>query len=296
MHKDSLLFSIAHISDLHFSKVNFGLSQFLSKRWIGNLNLILNRSRVYKNSRPFTLIEAFKKQHISHVFISGDLSTTSSKAEFQLATELLEELKKHSIQVFLIPGNHDTYTKSAYKNKLFYQYFEDVSEPSLGFNLKEHQVSASLLSKHWWLVKIDSTYPCPFYHSTGQYTTTINQNLRALLNKIPKEDHIILMNHFPLFQHESSRRIMHGAEMLRYTISLYPNIKLYLHGHTHRECVADLRGNHLPIIVDSGSVSHLKRGSYQRIEIYQNSCVIDTFIPDERHAWNSKKSQVYSWT
>jgi 3',5'-cyclic AMP phosphodiesterase CpdA len=295
MHKDSLLFTIAHISDLHFSKVSFGLSQLFSKRCIGNLNLILNRSRIYKNERPFSLVNAFKKQGISHIFISGDLSTTSSKEEFQIAKELIDEFKKESIQVFMIPGNHDTYTKSSYKKKLFYQFFEDLFDPSLKFNLKDHQVSGLPLGDRWWLVRLDSTYPSAFYYSTGLYTEKHDQNLRTLLDKIPKDDFIILMNHFPLFQHEHPRRIMYGADLLRKTLALYPNVKLYLHGHTHRHCIADLRGNHLPIVLDSGSVSHVKKGSYNRIEIYQNSCTIDMFVPDEHCLWNSKKNVSYTW-
>lgn len=295
MNKDPLLFTIAHISDLHFSKISFSLSQFFSKKCIGNLNLILNRSRVYKNERPFNLVNAFKDQGISHVFISGDLSTTSSKQEFEIAEQFIEELRKLSIQVFTIPGNHDTYTKHSYKTKLFYQYFKDTAEASLDFSLKDDKVSALSLGDRFWLVRVDSTYPSAFYHSTGRYTEEHDQTLRALLSEIPKEDFIILMNHFPLFHHEHPSRVMYGAELLRKTLSLYPNIKLYLHGHTHKQCIADLRGNHLPIVIDSGSASHVKRGSYNRIEIYQNGCVIDTFIPDEHCLWNPSKTVSYTW-
>lgn len=295
MNKDPLLFTIAHISDLHFSKISFGISQLFSKRCIGNLNLIFNRARVYKNERPFSLLNAFKDQGVSHVFISGDLSTTSSKPEFEMAQKFIKELQKQSIQVFTIPGNHDAYTNYSYRKKLFYKYFTDTENSSLNFNLKTDGVSASSLGDQFWLVRVDSTYPSAFYRSTGLYTQKHDAHLRSLLNKIPKDNFIILMNHFPLFHHEHPSRIMYGAELLRKTLSLYPNIKLYLHGHTHRQCIADLRGSNLPIVMDSGSVSHVKKGSYNRIEIYKNSCVIDTCTPNEHSLWNSEKTVSYTW-
>lgn len=295
MNKDPLLFRIAHISDLHFSKISFGLSQLFSKRCIGNLNLIFHRARVYKNDTPFTLVDAFKQQAVTHVLISGDVSTTSSKEEFQIAKQLVQAFQKEHISVLIIPGNHDTYTKHSYKKQLFYQYFEDTFDLSLGFSLKKHKVSGLALGEHWWIVRIDSTYPSAFYHSTGLYTEMHDKNLRLLLESIPKEDSIIVMNHFPLFHHEHPRRIMYGAELLRTTLSLYPNIKFYLHGHTHRQCIADLRGNHLPIIIDSGSASHIKRGSWSRLEIYRSSCSIDMFIPDKNNLWTSEKTVSYTW-
>lgn len=296
MDKDPLLFKIAHISDLHFSKISFGLSQFFSKRCIGNLNLILNRCRTYKNDRPFSLVHTFKKHQISHVLITGDVSTTSSKEEFLIAQKLVEEFQKEHMQVFVIPGNHDAYTKSAYKKQLFYQYFEDQHTPSLGFTLKENKVSGYALGEGWWLVKLDTTYPAPFYHSTGSYTQKQDQDLRTLLDRIPKEDSIILINHFPLFYYEHPKRIMLGAELLRATLSLYPHVKLYLHGHTHRHTIADLRGNHLPIVLDSGSAAHAKRGSWNLLEIYRSGCSIEMHIPDDNLLWNSQKTCCYEWS
>lgn len=295
MDPNPLLFKMAHIADLHFSKISFGLSQFFSKRCIGNLNLIFNRCRIYKNDRPFSLVNTFKKYGITHVLITGDLSTTSSNEEFEIAQTLIEEFQKEQILVLTIPGNHDAYTKSSYNKKLFYRYFEDLHSPSLGFTLKEHKVSGYFLGHHWWVVKLDTTYPAPFYHSTGKYTKEQDTHLRALLACIPEEDSILMMNHFPLFYHEHPKRIMYGAELLRSTLALYPNVKLYLHGHTHRHSIADLRGNRLPIILDSGSASHTKRGSWNLVEIYSSGCIIEMHTPDDKLMWNKEQTFSYAW-
>ncbi|PCI95592.1 hypothetical protein COB11_01815 [Candidatus Aerophobetes bacterium] len=294
---DTPLFTIAHISDLHFSKIQLGIAQFMSKRWIGNLNVIFNRGRIYKNSRPRTLIESFKKNNVTHVFISGDVSTTSFKKEFQVAKNFVKDLRDEGFIVFVIPGNHDSYTKRSYKKRLFYNYFDDEHDEKIDFSLKNDFVSALNIGKGHWLVRIDTTYPAPVYLSTGQYTDTIDKNLNDLLKKIPKEDHIIMMNHYPLFHHEHPRRILLGADHLRKTISKYPNIKFYLHGHTHRNTIADLRSSSLPIVLDSGSCSHAKRGSWNLIKVFDNSCSVEVYKCNNQENppyWDLCKSQSFT--
>jgi len=77
--------TIAHISDLHFSKISFNPLQFFSKRWAGNFNLLLNRPSQRNNTHPFSLLPLFKKRGVSHVIISGDLTSTATDAEYLLA-------------------------------------------------------------------------------------------------------------------------------------------------------------------------------------------------------------------
>lgn len=295
MKQEIALFKIAHISDLHFSKISFGLSQFFSKKFIGNLNLLLHRSRIYKNERPSTLIDSFKKEGISHVLITGDLSTTSCKQEFQKAQDFMQALQKENIQVIVIPGNHDTYTQTAFKEKLFYQYIYEKEAPLLGYSLRSHQVCATFLGQDFWVVRIDSTYPAPLCFSTGRYTKTHDERLRQLLSEIPADHSIILMNHFPLFHYEHPRRIMYGVEMLRETIKLHPNIKFYLHGHTHKQAITDLRSHQLPIISDSGSVSHIDKGSWNCLTLYPSQCSIELFHPTKELGWASQKHLSYTW-
>src|SRR5690242_19581512 len=106
---------IAHISDLHFSQVSFSPLQFFSKRWVGNFNLIFSRKRKFLAPQLQTLIPFFQKLQIDLILVTGDLSTTSLKQEFEKAHNFLNEFKKWNMQVFVVPGNHDHYTKNAWK-------------------------------------------------------------------------------------------------------------------------------------------------------------------------------------
>ena len=87
---------LAHISDLHFSKFCFSPLQLLSKRWLGSANMLVGRQRTYVNKKPFTLPDLLKKEGVSHVLITGDLTTTSRASEFLIAKRLTSELEKRA--------------------------------------------------------------------------------------------------------------------------------------------------------------------------------------------------------
>ena len=181
---------IAHISDLHFSKFSFGPVQFFSKRWLGNANFLLNRSQSSSNTRPFSLIEPFTSLKITHVVITGDLTTTSHPKEYEMAKRFIEALKEKGMKVFVIPGNHDHYTKRAGRNKVFYRYFDPLFTPS-PFTLKEHGVTASPLSNGWTLIALDTTLATPLTSSNGLFSEATEEHLKNLLRQIPPraEDH-----------------------------------------------------------------------------------------------------------
>lgn len=268
---------IAHLSDLHFSKLNFGMLQFFSKRWLGNLNLLVHRRKQLKNNQPFTVIPYLEKLGTTHVIISGDLTTTSYRKEFLLAQRFIEELRTKGFKVYLIPGNHDNYTHHAYKKKTFFNYFSNDESISKTHSLANEQVEAHHLEGDYYLVLMDTSYPSYMFQSTGKYTDKIHDNFSALLSLLPETAKVILVNHFPLFQHESPRRVMKGAKELQSLLQMSPKVKLYLHGHTHRLCYADLRPSHLPIILDSGSLSHVKKGSWNFLETSPDSLTVKVF-------------------
>jgi 3',5'-cyclic AMP phosphodiesterase CpdA len=294
MDNQPLLFKLAHLSDLHFSNIGFSLKSLFTKESIGNLNLLLHRKKTHRPIEVEALIKAFQKEHITHVVISGDLSTTSSEKEFIKAKEFISLLEQERFPVFVIPGNHDNYTKHANKNKVFYHHFKPTMPPLLGYELKSQSAAAYYLGDQVWLVCIDTTEPAPVYRSTGRFDEDCNQCLCNLLQAIPSSDLVILINHFPLQDIETKRRRLIGSGRLQETLKNYPNVRLYLHGHTHRPLVQDLRGAKLPIVSDSGSLSHSKTGSWNSLEIYAKSCQITNFR-QQTGLWEPYKNYFYTW-
>ncbi len=275
---------IAHLSDLHFSKICLNPFQIFSKRVLGNANLLLKRGRIHINPKPFSLPALFEKLNIHDVLISGDFTTTAQKSEYAIARALIEQLREKKMRVVMIPGNHDHYTRRSTRKRIFYRELPEPMPPNSleGFSLKEDRVSAYHLGPGYWVVALDTTMYNPFVDATGDYTDQIDQNLRKLLKQIPKQEKIILMNHFPFFCNDKFKRRLIGGEKLEKLLRETPNILLYLHGHTHRRTIADLRSDNLPIVLDCGSVSHAHHGSWNLIELTKKEIKVQVYASSDR--------------
>lgn len=286
---DMPLLRCAHISDLHFSHPTWTLSQFFSKRWVGNANLLFSRKKEYIQDHFHALIDLFKEKGISHVFITGDLSCTSLDLEFQKAQQFIHALQTAGCQVFQVPGNHDQYTKKAYRSQAFYSFFPSP-------NLQKDKVAAHKIADQWWIVALDTALSTPLFSASGLFSQDIEQALRHLLTEIPKHHHILLMNHFPLFAQPSLRNSLHRSDALRTLIEQFPNIRFYLHGHTHRHAIADLRKNGLPIILDSGSIAHIKRSSWNYLEIDTDHARVVSYHKNPTQSWNARGDHRFIWS
>ncbi len=273
---------IAHISDLHFSKITFNPLQFLSKRWVGNFNLLLNRKKSYKTQQLEHLPDLFKKLDIKLLCVSGDFSSTSQEVEFIRAQEFFKSLDTN-ITTFFVPGNHDQYTKSAYRKKFFYNYFQN-QKGHFSYSLENQGIEAHKIDQKWWIITLDTAIPTPYFSCSGLFSKKLEKNLLEILSKIPDNEHVILINHFPLIQDAASRKILKRRDVLINILRNNPKVKIYLHGHTHLFNVEDYQKEKLPLMIGSGCTSHKKIGSWNLIEIDdENNCQI------KQYNWNFEK-------
>lgn len=292
------LLRLAHLSDLHFSKFTWNPSQFFSKRWLGNLNLLLKRKHTFATDHLTTLFPLLQKRKVDILLITGDLTSTSHAAEFLLAKQFISTLEEKNFKVFLIPGNHDHYTKNAYKQKRFYQFFNasysSSTDPIFSLNLKEDGLAVAYLGSKWWLIGIDTTIATALIFSKGYFSFKLEQALESALREIPIDHKVILMNHFPLFANESERKSLMRREALKTLIERFPKIKLFLHGHTHRHTIADLRSSRLPIILDSGATAQKKEGTWHLIDISTCGCEIEVFKSHHKE-WKTTHKLEFKW-
>lgn len=259
---------IAHISDLHFSKITFSPTQFLTKRWIGNLNLLLFRRNLSNKTHLDQLPSLFAQNKVDLVIISGDLSSTSQDIEFTQAKAFIKELEKRNIPSLVLPGNHDHYTKEAFKKKLFYQYFSNNQQSLVSSHkLKDNRLEIHQLTDKWWIITLDTVIPTPLLSSQGVFSKELEMRLEEVLQNAPKDISIILVNHFPFFQHDSPHNRLVRGSSLKALLRKYPNVKIYLHGHTHRQCTADLRAHGLPVLFDPGCCGNINNASWHLLDI-----------------------------
>src|SRR5581483_3029689 len=219
-------FRLAHISDLHFSKLTWSPSQFFSKRWLGNMNLALARKHTFDPGGLTSLLPVFLERNIDAVLITGDLTSTSHEKEFALAQEFIETLRQEKFKVFTLPGNHDHYTRKAYKKKLFYEFFDasytPLTDPVSSLSLKEDGLTGAYFGHNWWVIALDTALATSLLSSNGYFSAELEHKLEIALNDLPDDHNVILINHFPLFATESQRKSLLRREALKKLIERFP--------------------------------------------------------------------------
>ena len=117
---------IAHLSDLHLLSLEGAVPfRLFNKRLTGYANLRLSRNAKHKPFAVRAAAKAIRALDVDHVVITGDLSNLALEREFELVQRFLDEdLAMRPDQVSLVPGNHDVYTRGAFRTKRFLEYFE----------------------------------------------------------------------------------------------------------------------------------------------------------------------------
>src|SRR5690606_33890490 len=95
---------IAQISDLHYTHITWNPLRFLSKRLFGLWNWVLFREKEFFPEQLEPLPALFRELKVDLVLLGGDFSTTSLLEEFELASQLIQQISQPWIA---IPGNHD---------------------------------------------------------------------------------------------------------------------------------------------------------------------------------------------
>lgn len=282
---------LAHISDLHFGSFSLSPFQFFSKRWIGNFNYLLTRKRQFAYNRLIDLIALLKQQQVTHVVITGDITVTARQIEYEMGSRFVKLLQKAGMAIFVVPGNHDHYTKRSYKKGHFYRLFPTTFDPTCPLNLKDDRVTYIKLQDKLWLIGLDTALATSPFSARGLFSSTIEENLHKALQAIPSNARVILANHYPFFHNKSGKHELLRGEELESLLKKYPQIALYLHGHTHQRIVADLRASDLPIISDSGSTPHIQSGACHLFEIGDNGIELEVYLHDSE--WKASETHKF---
>ena len=232
------------------------------------LNLALFRRNSYKTQHLKHLPSLMEHLNVDHVFITGDFTSTSLDAEFSLGKDFANSF---SMPTFTLPGNHDAYTKKSELEQTYYNYFPSDQ-------LKKTRVEKRRLKDHWWWVGLDCARANNLLKSNGCFYPEMEAPLHETLRSIPKDESIILANHFPLFASGRPSHDTEGGEQLAQLLKQYPNVKLYLHGHDHEPYIIDQRKEGFPLTLNAGSCAHQPDGTFYLVELEQNSCLVERLL------------------
>lgn len=343
---------IAHVSDFHFTHLTWNPLRLLSKRFLGNLNWILNRKKHFFEHQLGPLPELFEELGVDLLLLGGDFSTTALPKEFKKATSFIGLFKQPWIAT---PGNHDRYTRRSCRSGRFYRYFpsskKEVQDPVDFFTQKDHRIEVHKIApinrggkkgsicaseaqpdqseairvsggnsntiaprgridmakpqqadcslftapvnNNWRVITLDTAQAAHWGSSEGRFSEKLEEYLKEVLTLIPKEESIILLSHYPFFQNDVPKHNLIRGEALQKILHDNPQIRLYLHGHTHRHTIADLQVSNLPIVLDSGSCAQGRKGAWNLIDLQDNGCTISTYRWD--HKWTKTRTEEFTW-
>ncbi len=267
---------LAQISDFHFTRPTWNPLRLSSKRLVGQMNWLFARKMCFGEGQLAALPQVLQQLRAEHVLLSGDFTSTALPAEFVAARAWVDQLP---CPWSAVPGNHDVYTLGAQWTNRYSRYFGECP-------------AVRALNSSWTLVTVNTAQPS--WSSKGLFSIHSEHQLQQALNSIPRSQNILVLNHYSFLNNDRPTRSLRRAAALEQIVSQDPRIKLYLHGHTHRNIVANLQPAGLPIVLDGGCVADTRRGSWNLITLEDTYCRVDVYRWGNGR-WAVERSEEIAW-
>ena len=223
---------VLHFGDIHFWKIGTDRDFFYPKRVLGSINLTIRRRFKFPPSYAWAVAREVARQEADLVLFSGDFTTMSLNAEYQMAAEAFAPIcEKFGDRLFAIPGNHDRYTPlSVRSNRLetFLPFAAGLSDGRL--------TRAEVIDDRLAVVGFDCSHPCKV-RSNGTMTDALVAELRGSLEEQQEAGRkVFLVGHYPYAyppEVEASweHKLLDAERLTELVAEFKP--AAYFHGHKH---------------------------------------------------------------
>lgn len=229
------MFTLAHLSDPHLAPLPRPHPlELLSKRGLGYINWLRKRRLIHRADILDAVVADVKSQAPDHIAVTGDLINLSLSNEFTPARKFLERLGPASA-VTAIPGNHDTYVRSAigFAQRDWDDYMRGDERETFPFVRRRGHVA---------LIGLSTSLPTLPLAATGRLHGDQLARLGDVLAGLGREGafRVVLIHHPPTEGANRFRRLTDAAavrEVLR-----KHGAELVLHGHHHESSLVWLAG------------------------------------------------------
>jgi 3',5'-cyclic AMP phosphodiesterase CpdA len=225
---------IVHFSDIHAGGPIDHISGFFDKRILGTLNFYARRRHKHDWSLMGPAIERIQALEPDVVICTGDLASTSSPHEFDLAVAALRPLiDDTSFDLFCVPGNHDRYVANRRCAAAFDAAFTAVNRGRWG----GADLPAKVVVDGLRMIFVDHAVPVGWRVSNGRVSDAAAAWLKAeLATDDPAIKATLLANHYPIHKADGAdlahRRSCHNNEAVREAYA-DGRIDVVLCGHIH---------------------------------------------------------------
>lgn len=276
---------LAHLSDVHLLPAS-GLIPLLpssltsAKRMLGFLNMAFRRGPNKYDRRLLVraLHDAVHVRGADAVAVSGDLTNLALESEFEAARGAFEEVlgPDWEKKVITVPGNHDIYCPASRAERFYFSHFgatmtSDIPQPPTsdrdgGFPF------VRLLPDGVALIGVNSAFPRPLFHASGEVGPEQMRRLEDLLDhpRVRQSTSVVVMLHHPASKRFDSKWERKSGLLNRSAFARLmeaKNVRLVIHGHTHRPFLASLRGDTL--VSEAGSTTYSRTKSAGGYSIYE---------------------------
>lgn len=292
---------LAHCSDLHLlSLTGAGMLDFANKRWIGGLNLLMNRGRHHQTEIFEAMVRDLNENPVDHILVTGDVTNLALDEEFRFAKTLFDTLNLTPDQVTVIPGNHDAYVQkgATFFKKHFSEYYTSDTE------MAEDTVWPCIRRRGGVTIfGLSTSLQTPWFTAYGVVGKDQLARLRsALLDEKYKDTlRLVAIHHSPAEPRARSRvRGLRDRHEL-YKVLEEAGAELILHGHEHLDLSATLPGRDGAVPVrgiqsgtyDAGDAALHRRARYRIYEI-ADTCeegARPSVLSEELRLWDPKSDR-----
>ena len=219
---------IVLFGDIHLYRLWLAPWQLLSKRILGQTNLLVNRRRRFRHNLLRSMVGQAIELNPDMLLLSGDVTTTSLKREFEDVARALKPLADR-VPTVLVPGNHDRYTFSAARSRLIDRMLE-AWVPGRFPHTRE-------LTDRWRLLALDAAAP-RVYNARGRLGAVQFEAAKRYVASLDQTQGLVVLCHYPCalpgHVHEHESHALQERDALRQLLEQSKARVVYLHGHIHQ--------------------------------------------------------------
>jgi 3',5'-cyclic AMP phosphodiesterase CpdA len=264
----------AHFSDVHLLSLDgVRFRDFLGKRSLGGLNLLLRRGKSHGLEVFDALIRDLNEQGVDHVACTGDVTNLALEPEFALGRERFARIDGGPERVTCIPGNHDRYVRSA--DGLFERYLGEYCRSDPEFDGPGRSWPLVRIRGDLALVGVTTSFPTPWFHAEGEVGEEQLARLEETLSspELAGRCRVVLVHHPPAGPRAAvpTRGLRDHRDFA--AVLARTGAELVLHGHEHQDLRETLPGpDGQPIVVrgiPSGSHTSAHADLVARYRVYR---------------------------
>ena len=257
-----MTFRIAHVTDLHVLSRTAAhwRAMLFNKRITGYANTLLQRGRVHRREFLLAVLQAAAKE-ADHVVVTGDITNLALESEYEDAHTLLSGVAR-TVEVTVVPGNHDIYLPPVFHERRFAHHFGDFLKsdlPELALDLPAGPFPCVKLRGPVALIGLSSAVPRPPFIAAGFVgDEQLDALVRVLAHpEVARRTAVILIHHPPVDGRGRMAQLRDGlvdaAAFRRALAPLARGLVLFGHVHSRVRCVLPTPAGALDVVAASGA-------------------------------------------